>query len=250
MFLFRYAWVLVAAGLIVGCADDAPDQVLLLAAASTSEAADELAHLFEAETGIPVRVTTGGSNALANQILAGVPGDVYLSAHPRWAEAIRRAGLTLEMRTLLSNQLVIVAPHGNPAGIEGPHDLLRAERVALASEKVPAGIYAEQALRNAEVHLETGHVVRGGSVRLTLGYVETGEAEAGLVYATDARASGRVKVVYTFSAGAHEAIVYPLVHLRSAGEDVDGRQFYEFLFTPRARAVFEQHGFVRAEDSA
>jgi molybdate transport system substrate-binding protein len=227
---------------------DADAPLLILAAASTTDPIEELAAAFEAETGTAVRVTTGASNALARQLVAGVPGDLFLSANAEWAEAVEREGLAVESRPLLGNRLVIVTPRGNPAGIASPGDLLgeRVQRIALAGEKVPAGLYAEQALRHAGVLaglVENNRIARGQNVRLTLGFVETGEAEAGIVYATDARASQKVDVVHTFPPEAHAAIVYPLVLLKSPRSDGAGRRFLDFLFTSAATAVFERHGF-------
>ncbi len=225
--------------------------VLLLAAASAIDAATELAAAFEKKTGVRVRVSTGASNALAAQIIAGVPGEVFLSANPKWAGAVEEKGLALESRPLLTNRLVIVVPKGNPAGVASPADLLGAKvrRVALAGEKVPAGMYAEQALRHAKVYdrlLKDNRIARGQDVRVALRYVETGEAEAGVVYATDARSSGKVVVVSTFPPESHEQVVYPLVLLKSSGDAATGRKLFNFLTSPEALAVFEKHGFAPA----
>jgi len=214
-----------------GCAPD--DVRLLLAAASPSGAAEEIARAFGERTGVPVRVSTGASNAVASQVLAGAPADVFLSANPRWADAVPAR----ERRALLRNRLVLVVPRGNPAGVASPSDLPALRRVALAGENVPAGLYAERALRAAGVYGGL-RIARGADVRLTLAFVETGEAEAGVVYATDARASGRVEVVHTFPV----AVEYRLVLLRPAG-----RPLYEFLASEEALAVFERHGFKRAD---
>lgn len=228
-------------------------EVLLLAAASTNDAVAELARLFESQTGAVVRVSPAGSNALANQILSGAPGDVFLSASEQWADAVVKEGYAVERRALLSNRLVIIVPLGNPAGITSPMDLLgkNVARLALAGEKVPAGTYAEQVLRHANVYetlVKENRIARGQDVRLTLGYVEAGEAEAGIVYATDARASGKVEVVHTFAADSHEQIAYPLVLLKSANSDGVGRRFYEFLLGDEAAHIFEKHGFTPLRD--
>ena len=225
--------------------------VYLLAAASTSEAVVALTRRFEEVTRVKIKVTTGASNALANQILAGVPSHVFLSASMEWAERIVRGGLAEETRPLLGNRLVMVTPRGNPAGIHRPEDLLsdRLRHIALAGDKVPAGAYAEQALRRAGLYDKlTGlnRVARGQDVRLTLGYVETGEAEAGIVYATDARASNRIDVVYSFPEESHDPITYPLILLRSDKAEDEGRRLFDFLSSPEAMTVFERFGFSSA----
>ena len=227
--------------------------VLLLAAASTTDAVGEIGAAFEKESGTTVKISTGGSNALANQIMAGVPGEVFLSANEKWAAAIVAEGLAQETRPLLSNRLVIVTPRGNPARITAPADLLtdRLRHLVLAGEKTPAGMYAEQALRHAGAYdrlVADGRIARGRDVRLTLGFVETYEAEAGIVYFTDARASDRVEVVFTFPAKAHDPIVYPLVLLKSSGNPDGGRRLFDYLSSGPALDVFRRHGFLAAPD--
>ena len=243
-----------------GCDDRSPapadggsaGDLLLLAAASTTDAVTEIAASFERETGIAVKVSAAGSNALAAQIIAGAPGHVFLSANPRWAKAVAEEGLALDTRDLLSNRLVLVVPVGNPARIAAPRDLLSKEvsHVALAGENVPAGIYAGEALRAAGIYeklIEEGRVARGQDVRLTLAYVETAEAQAGVVYATDAAVSGKAEVVHTFDPASHEPIVYPIVLLETARESPEARRFYEYLQGGEAAAVFRKFGFSPAE---
>jgi molybdate transport system substrate-binding protein len=198
-----------------------------------------------------VRVTAAGSNALANQVLAGVPGDIFLSANPAWADTVDQAGLALARRPLLTNRLVLVTPTGNPAQVHSPTDLTEpaVRRVALAGEMVPAGIYARQALSAASVYdglVASERIARGQDVRMTLTYIETGEADAGVVYATDARASQRVEVVYTFDPATHDPIIYPAVLLKHAADDPGAERFFAFLASPQAMAVFERHGFLPA----
>ena len=260
----------VIAGAVTGCArgdgdashrqsegDERRGTVLLLAASSTTDATTQAVARFEAQHGTTVRVSAGSSNALASQIIAGVPAGVYLAANEQWVDVVDQRSLIAERTPLLSNRLVIVVPRGNPGGVTSPADLVgpSVRHVALAGEQVPAGIYAGQALAHAAVLddlVATGRVARGQNVRLTLSYVETGEAEAGVVYATDARASAAVEVVYTFSPDAHDPIIYTLARLRSPqGDAATGvseydQPLYDFLRGDEALAVFEAHGFVRA----
>lgn len=226
--------------------------VLILAASSTHQAVEEAARAFEAETGLEVQVSTGGSNALARQILSGIPAHVFLSANPEWAEHVVAAGHAIESKALLANRLVLVVPAREPPAVEEPSDLLSPDVgfVALAGERVPAGIYGQRALEAAGVYaplVEAKRVVLGQDVRLTLGYVERGEAGVGVVYATDARASDRVRTVYEFPETATDRIVYPVVLLDHAYRGPDARRFYDFLSSPVATKIFEAHGFRRIE---
>ena len=245
---------LLAAGVCLGgCGrGQAPAPVRVLAAASTADAVRDVAAAFTAKSGIDVEVSAAGSNALANQILAGAPADVFLSAGTEWAGAVEKSGLAVASRPLLTNEIVLVTRLG-AAGVASPADLRgdTVRRVALAGEAVPAGVYAEQSLRAAglyEALVSSDRVARGDDVRQALFYVETGEAEAGIVYATDAAASDKVKVVYTFPAETHEPIVYPAVLLKCEGDG--GQRFYDFLGGEVAAAIFRKHGFVPAAGGA
>jgi molybdate transport system substrate-binding protein len=238
-------WLLAAAMTLGGCTTD-DDGLLLLAASSTADAMRDVAEAFEAATGTPVRLSTAASNTLAFQILAGADADLFLSASPGWIDAVAAEGRVKERTPLLGNALVLVVPRGAQSPPRSP-SALSAEaitHVALAGERVPAGQYAEAALAHAGV-LESlragGRLARGEDARLTLAYVEAGEAEAGVVYATDARASAAVDVVYTFPPESHPPILYPLARL---SDDARARAFFTFAKSAEARALMARHGFV------
>lgn len=236
-----------------GCASKKPDAapaVTVLAAASTAEAVGEVAQRFRDATGVEVRVSGGPSNALARQIESGAPADLFLSASVEWAEAV--GGRSAATKPLLSNRLVLVVPKGNPAAVMSPGDLLsdRVRHVALAGEEVPAGRYADAALKalGLSKRLPTERIARGHDVRATLAFVERGEAEAGIVYATDAATSGDVEVAHTFDPSLHPPIVYPVVLLKDGPAGESGRRFFDYLDTVEARENFRRHGFLPAGD--
>ena len=244
--------VLLSTAFLLGCGPGAPEQpsdfLLVLAAASTGAAVEEIVEDFEHETGLEVRVSTGGSNTLAHQVLAGVSADIFLAAHPAWMRELERHGMTAESTRLLSNRLALIVPEGNPAGVRRATDLVadRVGIVALAGESVPVGRYAEEALSSAGVYhrlVEERRIARGRNARSTLAFVETGEADAGVVYLTDARASDRVVVVDLFQAPSHSVISYPLALLSGSESDERARRLYEFLRGRRAARVFQEHGF-------
>jgi molybdate transport system substrate-binding protein len=227
--------------------------ITILVASSAREAVEEIAAGFEKETGIEVRVAAGPSSGLARQIVEGAPADLFLAASEEWADQVREKVGVAESRPLLSGELVLVVPRGNPAGVKGPRDLSApsVRRVALAAETVPAGKYAEEALRALGLYqplLEGRKIVRGADVRTALGYVERGETEAGLVYSTDARSSKEVEVAARIDPALHSKIVYPLLLLlRSAAGRDEARRFYQELASPRARDVFVSRGFRRLD---
>jgi molybdate transport system substrate-binding protein len=187
---------------------------------------------------------------LASQILAGAPADLFLSASQQWAEEVEKAGHAADQVRLLTNQLVLVVPQGNPGDVREPNDLLGAkvQHVAIAGEKVPAGIYAEQALRKLDLWqplAEANKLVHGQDVRSTLSYVERGEAEAGIVYSTDAKIATGVSTVYEFAPSLHDEIVYVLVLLTHGREQPAARAFFEFLQSAEADETYRQFGFTR-----
>ncbi len=151
---------------------------------------------------------------------------------------------------LLGNTLVLVVPQGNPAKVARPEDLTgpAVKKLAVAGPTVPAGIYAREALKKLKLwdELEQAKkIVPGENVRVTLTYIERGEAEAGIVYGTDARITTKVQEVFTFPPGSHEPIIYPLVLLKSAEKNEAARKFYEYLQTPAATVIFAKYGFRR-----
>lgn len=225
-----------------------PGEVLVMAAASTQDAVQELADILRERHGIVMTISTAGSNALAQQILAGAPGDIFLSADPQWVEEIAKAGHVAETVPLLGNDLVLVVPEANRSGVRGPRDLLsdRVRHVALAGEDVPAGRYAERALESLGL-LETlsasGRVVRGQNVRMALAYVERGEVDAGIVYATDAAVASSVRIVHTFRREDYPPLIYPLVLTSRGSRNPAAVAAFGFFRSAEAGEVFVRYGF-------
>ncbi len=152
-----------------------------------------------------------------------------------------------QRRDLLTNRLVVVVPADSPPRIDKMEDLLAVEirHLALAdTTAVPAGVYAKQALSKLGLWDRlSDKVVAGADVRQTLTYVETGAAEAAIVYATDAIVGDNVRVALELPADLTEPIRYPIVLLKQADDDPAARAFYDYLNSPEAAAVFTRHGF-------
>jgi molybdate transport system substrate-binding protein len=257
------SFLLLAFALLAGCgrtenpaagdgkaADAAATSVvpIVLVAASTKNAVEEAAAEF-AKSGGEVKISASASNALATQIVAGGEAHLFLSANQQWADVVEKAGKSSRSRKLLTNGLVLVVPAGNPAGVKSPADLTseKVKKIALAGDKVPAGQYAQQALTAAKLYeglVAANKIVRGHDVRSTLTYVERGEAEAGIVYSTDAMITKAVEVVHEFDPATYDKIVYPLVLLKAAEGNERAVKFYEFLGSEAAAGVFKKHGFV------
>ncbi|VGO16026.1 Molybdate-binding periplasmic protein [Pontiella desulfatans] len=216
----------------------------VFAAASTTDVLKELAASHKEQGGEPVRFNFASSGALARQIDAGAPADLFVSANAKWMDWLEtQSACRKETRfDLAANSLVMVAPPGSSLAFDGTIS----GRVAVGDFKsVPAGMYAKEALEHLG-WLETWrpNLVPTSSVRTALLYVQRGEVAAGIVYATDAQAAGHLEVVGTFPAEAHSPIVYPVAAISG---NKAALQFLDFLKTAKAKAILKKHGFADPE---
>lgn len=230
------------------------DQVTVFAAASLRDALEEISAAFAEETGHTAVVSVAGSSALARQIQAGAPADVFIPASVPWMDAVEADGLLLPGTRvdLVGNSLVLVAsdPEAEAVEIGQGFDLaglLGDGRLAMALvDAVPAGIYGKAALESLGVwEAVSPRVAQADNVRAALALVAAGEAPYGIVYSTDARAEDGVTVVGAFPANTHPPVVYPAAVLADAGPAATA--FMDFLRGPEARAAFERQGFTVLE---
>ena len=228
-----------------------PSPPVVLAAASLQESLSAAADAW-ARTGHPRPVISfAASSALARQVQAGAPADLFVSADEEWMDVLTKARLIApaSRADFLTNRLVLVAPATSRLRLAvAPRMAIGAAlgsgRLALADpDSVPAGRYAREALTQLGAWPQlAGKLARAENVRAALALVARGETPLGVVYATDALAEPRVRVVGLFPAGSHRPIAYPLARLaRSANPE--GEAFRRFLLSPAARAVFRRYGF-------
>jgi molybdate transport system substrate-binding protein len=229
-----------------GCGPAPRHEVKLYAAASTREAVERLAAEFRSRTGTRVELNFGPSSGLARQIEEGGGADLFLSADEGWADYLERAGLVAARRDLLGNRLVVIAPATGEVKLKRLKELGTMKyKLALAAPAVPAGKYARHALVRAGVWDQVKeHVVSGKDVRATLTFVEQGEVEMGIVYATDAMATGRVRTILEVPAELHEHIRYPLALIGRESVGSEARELFEFLASDRAEETFKAAGFT------
>jgi molybdate transport system substrate-binding protein len=196
-----------------------------------------------------VTISYAGSNALAAQIIAGAPADIFISAAIPWMDEVEAAGLTRPgtRRDLLANTLVLIA-HGQDAAPLDLADLparLGDGRLSMAMvDAVPAGQYGKAALTALGLWsaLEPS-VAQSENARTALAFVARGEAPFGIVYATDAAATDNVSIAATFPPGSHLPILYPAALLATATDPAD-RAFFDALSGDAARAIFAAAGFL------
>ncbi|HWA00694.1 MAG TPA: molybdate ABC transporter substrate-binding protein [Caulobacterales bacterium] len=224
----------------------------VFAAASLTDALNAIGDAYAAHRHERPVFNFAASSALARQIEQGAEADLYFSADEEWMNYLEARNLidATTRVSALGNRLVLIAPADRPFRLAiGPNfDLagaLRGGRLAMADpDNVPAGRYGRAALeRLGAWEAVSGSIVRAENVRAALRFVETGEAAAGIVYATDAQAAGdRVVRVGVFPESSHPPISYPVAILAGRGS-AEARQFLRFLRSDEARATFTRLGF-------
>ena len=217
----------------------AETDLTVFAAASLRGALDDIAAAWSA----PVQISYGGSGAIARQVSLGAPADVVFLANPEWMDWLAAGGhiLPRTRQDILSNRLVVIGPVGSPA-LDGPLDARLGDgRLAMGHRAaVPAGSYAQAWLETVGLwNALAPRLAETENVRLAMALVARGEAPLGIVYASDARASDDVDVVFAVPADDHPPIRYP-----AAAVTAEGAAFVKYLTSPEASAIAARHGFI------
>lgn len=223
--------------------------LLVSAAASLKESLEEIAPLYlQTHENISIKYNFGASGALQQQIENGAPVDVFVSAAQKQMDALQSKGLLLTdtRRNILSNGLVLIVPK-NSSGITNFRQLTSSnvKRIAIGEPRsVPVGQYAEEVLKNLGILSQVrAKFVLANNVRQVLTAVESGNADAGVVYTTDARTSKQVKVVATAPENLHSPIVYPVAVLKNSKNISAAREYVQFLSSNPAKSIFKKYGF-------
>lgn len=243
---------------MVGCSIPQASEAVLtvFAAASLREAFEDMALVYQQETNVRLSLAFDASSALRTQIEQGAPADVFASADLRNAEALAAAGLTEAAPVAFAgNQLVIIVPADNPAGIRSPADLAEPRlRIVAAGDNVPITQYALQAVQNlaaiegypsgfADAYA-ANIVSREDNVRAVATRIELGEGDAAIVYATDAVVSGEAVRTIELPAEANVRATYAAVAVRSSPRLQDARAFMGWLTGSEGQRILGRHGFT------
>jgi molybdate transport system substrate-binding protein len=230
--------------------NEAAVQLTISVAASVKDAMADIQTAYEAENPtVQVTYNFGSSGSLAQQILQGAPTDIFLSASQKWMDELEDRNQIVEnsRHNLLRNSLVLVVLQDR-TDITGFSDLANdtISRVAIGEpESVPAGQYAKEALITLNLFDSLqSRLTFGKDVWQVLSYVETGNVDAGLIYATDAKVSDRVKVVAIASPNTHSPITYPISIVADSEQIEAAQSFIEFLSSDRAIEIFDSYGFT------
>jgi molybdate transport system substrate-binding protein len=254
--VLRALWTVFLAAMLAGCAilaqqppavKQAP--VTMSAAISLKDALDQLGREYERDhPGAKITFNYGPSGTLQHQIEQGAPVDLFFPAAQKQMDALQTAGLILNdtRHNIVANDLVLIAP-SNTDNIHTFQDLAKSmvKTVAIGEvATVPAGMYAQQTLEHLGLwDAVQKKAVYAKDVRQVVTFVATGNADAGLVYRTDAQTSPKIRTIFTAPPNTHDPIVYPAAVLKNSKAPDAARAFLEFLETPHALEIFKTYGF-------
>jgi molybdate transport system substrate-binding protein len=248
-------WVVVSAAMAAAVSPAAAQvrsrparEVVVSAAVSLTEVLQQAAPIYQAKTGERVVLNLGASNTLARQIAFGAGVDVFISADEAQMNVVAAQVDSSSRVNLLSNRLAIAVPDDRPRPMASARDLLdpAIRRIAIGDPAaVPAGVYAKQYLQTLGIWADLAmKVIPSGSVRLALVAVESGAADAAIVYHTDIATSAHVREALVIPVAEGPRIVYPAALVRGGKNPEGGRQLLAFLRSPEAIAIFTRSGFL------
>ena len=237
--------------LITGCGGDvAKTELHVSAAASLTDAMNELAALYAKENpNVKIIFNFGSSGALQQAIENGGETDLFFSAAQKQMNALEAKGELAEgtRKDLLRNEVVLIVPIDSDKDLSSFDDLTRAdiEKIALGEPKgVPVGQYSEEIFTALNIlDAIKAKAVYGSDVRQVLAWTETGEVDCGIVYATDAAITDKVKVICAAPEGSHKPVIYPAAVIKSSKHLDDAKKFLDFTSSDAAKAVFDKYGF-------
>lgn len=230
------------------------DSLLIGAAASLQQVLQEITPLYQTKvTNQKLDYNFAASGTLQQQIEQGAPIDVFISAATKQIDALQQKNLLLAgtQRNLLTNRLVLITPKQGAIALKDFRELVNPDikRIAIGEPRsVPAGQYATEVLKNLGILEQVkSKFVLGSNVKAVLAAVATGDADAGIVYLTDAKSSPQVAIAAYADPQLHSPIIYPIAILKATKFPAATQQYVNFLQSPPARKVFEKYGFGLAK---
>jgi molybdate transport system substrate-binding protein len=224
--------------------------VEVFAAASLTDALNEIAADYEKTCGDKIHFNFAASGVLDTQIKAGAPADLFFSADELKMDDLAGKGLVVKetRKDLLSNSLVIVVPSDSSATLTSAAQLTdpKFKKIAIGETRsVPAGIYAKEYLTKINVWSQIEpRAVPSENVRAALAAVETGNVDAGIVYKTDALNSKKVRIAYEVPMAEGPAITYPAALVQGSKQAAAAKKFLDYLSEPSSLKTFEKYGFI------
>ena len=233
-------------------ANKKPKVLLVAAAASMKASMEEILEEYRKQhTDIKILVTYAGSGTLEQQIRQGAPIDLFLSAAASNMDSLSQDGLIIDSSrvNLMQNKLVLIEPTGSELKLSGFEELVWAGKIAIGDpDSVPAGKYAYETCKYLSIWEELeGRLIYGKDVTEVLSWVSSGNADAGMVYSTDASLTDQVRIVAIAPNGSHGRIIYCAAVVDGTKEERAGREFIKYLSSEKAKQVFYKYGFLPVE---
>ena len=226
-------------------------ELLISAAASMTDVLEELAETYKkVDPSTKLTFTFGSSGALQTQIEEGAPADIFMSAAQKQMTALEEKDIIVKesKKTLLVNKIVLIAPKDSTLAIASFEDLTKDEikKIALGEPAgVPVGQYSEEIFTTLGILDQIkAKAVYGSDVRTVLTWVESGEVDCGVVYATDASSTDQVKVITEAPEGSHKEVTYPVAVIKASKNVEKAQEFLDYLSTEAAVKIFEKYGFA------
>ena len=225
-------------------------EIFVSAAASLTDVMKEISAAYtKNHPDTKLTFSFGSSGALQTAIEQGAPADIFLSAAQKQMDALDKQGLLAEgtKKDLLINKVVLITPKDSKVDITSFADLTsdKVKRIALGEPKgVPVGQYSEEIFTSLNtLDQMKAKAVYGSDVRQVLTWTEADEVDCGIVYATDAATSSKIKIVAEAPAGSHKPVIYPAAALKASKNIDEAKEFLTFLSTPEVTKIFEKYGF-------
>lgn len=220
--------------------------ITVSAGASLTEAFTQMGTDFQkANPGTTVTFNFGSSATLVQQIQGGAPVDVFASADGANMQKVVSGGqVTVEPTVFAANELTIVVKKGNPKSVKSMADLAKLDVVSLCADTVPCGKYAQQALTQAGVTLDPAKVTKGADVKATLSAVSAGDADAAIVYTTDAKSAGSSVQAVRIPAWLNVYAIYPIAPLAASSNQALAKAWVKYTVSPAGQKTLQSYGFL------
>jgi molybdate transport system substrate-binding protein len=224
--------------------------LLVSTAASLKEAMEEIKSNYQqSKPGVIINFNFGASGALVQQIQQGAPADIFISAGKKQVDTLEQSGqLVAGTRSILAKNRLVLIVSKSTVGVNSFFNLTRdnIKKIAIGEPRsVPAGQYAEQVLQDLDIYDKVkAKFVYANNVRQVLAAVESGNAQAGLVYRTDAKISNKVKTVVAADEKSHSPIIYPMAVLKRSKNVAAATEFVKYLSGEQAKGVLKKYGFI------
>ena len=253
---------LLSLSLLIGCSSQGETPVeeqtpaeevelLISAAASMTDVLAELTEAYkEVAPNVKLTYTFGGSGSLQTQIEEGAPSDIFMSAAQKQMDTLEEGGYIIKdtRKTLLVNKVVLISPLDSESSVTSFEELVNpeVENIGIGDPtSVPVGQYSEEIFTNLDIWDEiNAKAVYGSDVRTVLTWVEAGEVDFGLVYATDAASTDKIKVLTEAPEGSHKEVSYPVAVIKSSNNVDAAQAFLDYLSSEEAAEVFVKYGFA------